>query len=149
MATTIMEQQQKNLLKKFHTLLGKARIDEDGKEAILSGYGVSSSKDLTAYELLEVCNKLEKMADPELAEQDRWRKRLIASIFEYRKAMGAAATMQEVKAIACRAAEVKDFNKITIDRLRSLYNAFNKQTKDLKRVQQITRNTMEISVILN
>ena len=46
--------------------------------------------------------------------------------------------MDEVKAIACRASGYKAFNRIPVDRLRSLYNAFKQRTKDLQTVDRIT-----------
>ncbi len=58
---TLMEQQRKLLLKKFHTLLGKAGIGEDGKMEMLAAYGVTTSRDLSAHDLLDLCNKIEQM----------------------------------------------------------------------------------------
>ena len=124
-----MEREKKRLVKRFHTLLGKAGIDDDGKRTILSAYGVESSLDLDCRGLMEVCDRLTTLTTPGLAEADRWRKRVMAAIFSY---------CREVKAIACRAAGTKSFNRIPVDRLRSLYNAFKQRTKDLQTVDRIT-----------
>lgn len=132
MAITLMDQEQKRLLKKFHTLLAKAGVDAAGKEAILSGYGVESSKELTAYELLEACNKLDKMSNPKAAEVDSWRKRVIASIFGYFNALGLQSDMNRVKGTAARAASAETFNDIPLEQLRAVYSAFTKKAKTIK-----------------
>ena len=138
MKTTFIEKQKTALIKKFHTLLAAGRIGNEQKLDMLSGYGVESSKELTVYELTELCGKLDLMINPALAESDKLRKRLIATIAAYRSAMGAATNIDEIKGIACRAASAKNFNRISDEKLRSLYNAFNKMTKDLKKVRAMT-----------
>ena len=143
MTTTLMDQEQKRLLKKFHTLLAKAGVDAAGKEAILSGYGVESSKELTAYELLEVCNKLDKMINPKVAELDRWRKRVIASIFNYFGALGIRSDMNRVKGTAARAASVETFNDIPLEQLRAVYSAFTKKAKTVEQVDVVTEEMLK------
>jgi hypothetical protein len=138
METTFMEKEKKRLVKRFHTLLGKAGIDDDGKRDILSAYGVRSSLDLDCRGLMEVCDRLTTLTTPGLAEADRWRKRVMAAIFSYCREMKREVTVNEVKAIACRAAGTKSFNRIPVDRLRSLYNAFKQRTKDLQTVDRMT-----------
>lgn len=133
-----MEKEKKRLVKRFHTLLGKAGIDDDGKRDILSAYGVKSSLDLDCRGLMEVCDRLTTLTTPGLAEADRWRKRVMAAIFSYCREMKREVTVNEVKAIACRAAGTKSFNRIPVDRLRSLYNAFKQRTKDLQTVDRMT-----------
>lgn len=133
-----MEKEKKRLVKRFHTLLGKAGIDDDGKRDILSAYGVKSSLDLDCRGLMEVCDRLTTLTTPGLAEADRWRKRMMAAIFSYCREMKREVTVNEVKAIACRAAGTKSFNRIPVDRLRSLYNAFKQRTKDLQTVDRMT-----------
>lgn len=133
-----MEREKKRLVKRFHTLLGKAGIDDDGKRDILSAYGVKSSLDLDCHGLMEVCDRLTTLTTPGLAEADRWRKRVMAAIFSYCREMKREVTVNEVKAIACRAAGTKSFNRIPVDRLRSLYNAFKQRTKDLQTVDRMT-----------
>ncbi|MDX9747436.1 MAG: hypothetical protein RBT57_02945 [Paludibacter sp.] len=150
MATlTFIEKQKNALIKKFHVLLGQANIDNDHKLDLLSAYGVESSKQLNVYELTELCGKLDKIVNPEVIELDKLRKRLIASIAGYRQSMGAPTNIEEIKAIACRAAEVKNFNRISEQRLRSLYNAFNKMRKDLQNVRELTEDKIKELQILN
>lgn len=138
MATTLLDKQQKQLIKKFHTLLGKAGIDQNGKEAILAGYGATSAKELSAYELLEACNALDKMSNPKAAEMDKWRKRVIASIFSYFQALGVHADMNRVKGTAARAAQAETFNEIPLETLRALYAAFTKKAKAAQNVEEVT-----------
>ncbi len=77
---TVTAQQQKWLLKKFHTLCARLNMDADMKLALISGYGVESSKDLTNAELLELCDHLNEILNPEDAKTDKMRKRVIAAI---------------------------------------------------------------------
>lgn len=149
MATTFMDKQQKQLLKKFYVLLGKAGIGNEGKEAILHSYGVESSKELSAHDLMDICNRLEMEADPELKELDKHRKRLIAVIFGYFKASGKQTTMNEVKAVACRAAKCQTFNTIGKDRLISLYNAFKNRVNDIEAVNNLSFGDLLNGVNLN
>ena len=135
MKQSFIEGQKTRLIKKFHTLLGQAGINNEGKLAMLAAYGVETSKDLNVYELTELCGRLDGMVNPAHRELDVWRKRLIGAIGKYLIAMGSdAQDMARIQAIACRAAKAEAFNRIPKDRLISLYNAFNKRTRDLKNV---------------
>lgn len=144
-----MDKQKTQLIKKFHALLGKAGIGNEEKLSLLSGYGVESSKDLTVYELTELCGKIDKMANPEAAESDKLRKRLIAAISYYRQAMGCASSIDEIKAIACRAASAENFNRISNEKLRSLYNAFTHMKNDLSKVREMTQEHLKRVTTLN
>ena len=145
-----MEKQQRLLLKKFHTLCGKAGLRQDEKRAMVESCGYTSSKELTVPELVELCNSLELSMRPDLKELDRARKRLIASIFAWREAMGDRANMNEVKGIACRAAKTENgFNSIKLEKLRSLYSAFSKKTKDMATVEELTAKELEYKAWVN
>jgi hypothetical protein len=158
-----MESQQKQLLKRFHVLLGKCGIGQEGKEAILCSYGVESSRDLSAKELLDICNKLSMKADKKLAELDMWRRRVIAAISSYHTEMGvdvfAAAYKQcslaekerrirYAKGTAEQAAG-KDFDKIPLERLHSLYYGFTRKAKDVRAVNEMAMRDRLFSVGLN
>jgi hypothetical protein len=149
MGTTFMDRQQKQLLKKFYTLLGKTGAGEAGKEAILQAYGVESSRDLTAHDLMDICNKMAMQADPKLAALDRWRKRVIRAIFAYCEASGRQADMAYVKTIACRATGYRAFNGIPAERLNNLYNAFNNKVKDIRAVGRIAADDLLNNFNLN
>lgn len=140
---------QKNLIKRFHILLSKYKISNEAKEALLSGFGVESSTELGIPELIALCDAIEKQFVPGANELDKFRKRLIASIFAWRKAMGCTSSMNEVKGIACNACSVSDFNQIPKERLQSLYYAFNNKTKDLNRVTAMTQDQVDYLTTLN
>lgn len=137
---TLLDKQKTGLIKRFHTLLGKAGMDNEQKLAILAQYGVESSKDLSAYELLELCNKLDKMSNPQLIELDLWRKRLLAAVGGYLKAADVVADNEIVliKKIACIAAKKTEFNQIPLDRLKGLYNAFKNRESDILTINKMT-----------
>lgn len=65
------------LIKKLHILLKALGLEAD-KESIYSGYGVSSSKDMTLEELKELVTTLEKRADQPQQEEDEDRRKLIS-----------------------------------------------------------------------
>lgn len=158
---TTMEITSKTLVKRFHTLLSKYSIRNEDKLSILSAYGVESSLDLSIDELVKVCEAIEKTFGGKDAEKeqdlDKWRKRLIASIFAWRKSMGTPTdNMNLVKAIACRAAEVPEgyalnmrFNSIHVSDLRSLYNSFLKMSKNMGKVQEMTQEMIDRLTTLN
>lgn len=149
MAITLKEKQEKGLLKKFHTLCGKAGMNQDDKDAILASYGATSSKELDYIQLMEICTRLEKQADPKLNQLDENRKRLMASVGGWLRLMGVPSNASKIKAIACRAAQRADFNEIPLEQLRSLYAAFNKKQRDLKQVEQMTDEMIDYLSLLN
>ena len=151
---TFIETEQKKLVKKFHVLLGKANIGQDGKEAILESYGVESSRDLSAIDLLDICEKLSEEADPKLGEYNKWRKRLMASIGGWTRALGKVPSDptkggEMIKAIACRAARRERFNDIPLEQLRSLYYAFAKKQKDIAMTEEMTSDEINRLITLN
>ena len=146
---TLIETEHKRLIKKFHTLLGKTGNGEAAKEAILSSYGVGSSLDLSAAQLIEICDRLDKMLNPKLAELDIHRKRLMASIGAWLRAMSIAGNGAKIKAIACRASQRDNFNDIPLEQLRSLYAAFNKKQKDLQMVENLTTKELNKLILMN
>ena len=139
-----MDKEKNRYLKRFHTLLGRVDGDKNFiKETILDSFGVTSSRDLNAHELLEACAAIEGELSPRTADYDKWRKRLIAAVGGWMKAMNKEGNIDVIKAIACRAARVDNFNRIPIERLRSLYYAFNEKRKDLRFVDGITSEELD------
>lgn len=147
--TTIMQKQKNYLLRRFHALLGQTGAGTEGKRAMLASYGVESSRDLSAHELLDLCHKLEMQLHPDEAEKDKWRKRLMAAIGGWLKALKRQQNPTVIKAIACRAAQADDFNKISKERLVSLYNAFSKKQKDLQFVEELTKEELDYLTYTN
>lgn len=135
---TITEQNQKWLLRKFHTLCLRLGLDADSKLALISGYGVESSKDLTNSELTELCDRLNDILNPADARTDKLRKRVIAAIGGWLRLIGKGNEgIDYIKGVACRAAGVENFNKISPERLGNIYNMFLKKQRDAKAVEQV------------
>ena len=136
--TKVMDKIHKDLLKKYHTLAGQLGMTDEEKRALLAQYKVKSSVDLSQHELVDVCACLARELDKIHGRDsmDALRKRLIAVIGKYLKACGKSeVNISYIKATACRAAEIKEFNRIPRERLRSLYGAFSIKLKDIKRVE--------------
>lgn len=135
---TVTAQQQKWLLRKFHTLCTRLNMDAEMKLALISGYGVESSKDLTNAELTELCDHLNDILNPEDAKRDKMRKRVIASIRGWLRIIGKGDEgIGYIKGVACQAAKVDNFNKITLERLTTIYNMFLRKQKDAKSVNEV------------
>lgn len=155
MATTFMDKQQKALLKKFHVLLGKTGAGTEGKEAILQAYGVESSKDLSAKELLDICDKLTMQSNPKLRaeqeEMDRLRKNVMGAIGSYLRASGQAdrQSSKYIKEMACRASGCGDFNKIPASKLRAIQGEFSSQAKACEIVKRIVKSELLTNINLN
>lgn len=144
MATTTIKTTKSQLIKRFHTLLTKAGMDEFDKKSMLKTYfNATSSKDLTIVELLRVCTALEEMVNPQLIELDKLRKRVIASIAAYLREMGYAENIENIKALACRASKCKSFNEIPMEKLRAVYNAFNHYKKAMVQVRELTEDILK------
>lgn len=136
--TRIMDKIHKDLLKKYHTLAGQLGMTDEDKRAFLSQFGVESSVELSQHQLVDVCACLSREIERRDGHQsmDALRKRLIAVVGKYLKACGKTdVTISYIKATACRAAEIKEFNRIPRERLRSLYGAFALKLKDINRVE--------------
>lgn len=135
---TITQQNQKWLLKKFHTLCSRLNMGADDKLALLGGYGVESSKDLTNEELTQICDRLNDALNPEDAKRDRLRKRVIAAIGGWLRLIGMGDKgVDYIKNVACRAAKTENFNQISTERLTTIYNMFLKRQKDAKAVESV------------
>lgn len=138
--TKVMDKIHKDLLKKYHTLAGQLGMTDEDKRALLSQYNVKSSVDLSQHELVDVCACLSREIERRDGHQsmDALRKRLIAVVGKYLVACGKSdVTISYIKATACRAAGIREFNRIPRERLRSLYGAFAIKLKDIKRVESM------------
>ncbi|WP_315334147.1 hypothetical protein [Porphyromonas endodontalis] len=136
--TKVMDKIHKDLLKKYHTLAGQLGMTDEEKRALLAQYKVASSADLSQHELVDVCACLSREIERRDGHQsmDALRKRLIAVVGKYLKACGKSdVTISYIKATACRAAGIREFNRIPRERLRSLYGAFMLKLKDINRVE--------------
>lgn len=146
---TTTDQQTGALLKKFHTMCTKAGLSSDEKYLMVSAFGHNSSRDMSLSELLRACDLLDAKMNPQLAEIDHWRKRVMAAIGGWLKVMSVESNAEKIKAIACRASAYASFNEIPRERLNNLYYAFLKKQKDFKRVNNIAREQIENLTYLN
>ena len=136
--TKVMDKIHKDLVKKYHTLAGQLGMTTEERRALLAQYNVDSSVDLSQHQLVDVCACLSREIERRDGHQsmDALRKRLIAVVGKYLKACGKSdVTISYIKATACRAAGIREFNRIPRERLRSLYGAFMLKLKDIKRVE--------------
>lgn len=119
--------------KKLMTLLSKQGLAEKRGEIIsqFTQGRTTSARALYSHELYSLCNFFELEQKKQDRELDKKRKRVIAAIFSIHEKMNKKVSMEYVKGIACKAAKVKDFNKIPSTRLDSIYNAFVNRSKDL------------------
>ena len=123
----------KHLIKRWHSLLNSLGIDSATKSILLSQYGVTSSTELSAEQLKELCDSLQK-DDP----RDAARKRLLRILKDWAHLKGTNEDNDYLKGIAERAAGGTSFNQITLARLNSLYNAFLIQTKDMRTARNMS-----------
>ncbi len=159
MTSSTTDPRKTKLLKKYHTLLCRQGVNNEAKMAMLAGYGVESSKELTLAQLVDIIVKLEGGC-PEQEKQksplEMWRDRAIAAVSDYLRVMGVGFFQKEYekctyeeklkrKAYAIgtieKAANGKVFGKISQKQLASLYNGFIRTKKDMLAVQ---RSAMEI-----
>jgi hypothetical protein len=133
----IIDRQEKELRKKLHVLKTQAGMHDDEYRCLLSSYGVESSVDLNAHQLIDVINFLEKQTNKSYAEMDTWRKRVIASIGGYLKGQGIDGNINMIKGIACRATGCRTFNSIPKQNLINVYYAFKNKQKVEENIEKI------------
>ena len=135
---TITAQNHKWLLRKFHSLCYRLNLSADDKLAMLSAYDVESSVDLSNAELTELCDRLNEILNPEDAKLDKMRKRVLAAIGGWLRMIGKGDEgMNYIKGVACQAVKVDNFNKISLERLTTIYNMFLKKKRDAKSVNEV------------
>lgn len=131
-----MEKLHNAMIRRYHTLCGMLRLSDEERMAMLSGYGVTSSKDMDTHDLLDLCGRLSKEIDRSSGHQemDRWRKKVIASVSHYLNLTGDYNNMDIVKGIACRISGKSNFNDIPKERLRNIYYTFRNKAKDYETI---------------
>lgn len=129
-------------LKSLMATLSREGLQEQRAEIIyhFTGGRTCSARELTVKEITALKNAISQTPLGPSKELDKKRKRLLASIFGVFKLMNKQPSMDYVKAMACRAAKVKDFNKIPSERLNSLYNAFLNAQKDINFARRLVGN---------
>ena len=129
------------LIRRLHTLRGAVGMTQGEYEALLGSYGVESSKELNSWQLERLCDFLQRHLGNAAAGKDSQRKRLLAAVCAFCEdvipgweAMVSGERMDYAKGVACRAAQVGEFNRIGTDRLRSLTYAFQTRRRDMDSV---------------
>lgn len=125
MITSKQEAYRKSLIKRLHTVKSEIGLTDDQYRAVLSGFGVESSKQLSIDELLRAIELLHTR-NP---DDDKWRKRCMAVIGAYLRRLNYAENADSIKAVACRAAGYENFNSIPVSRLREIYYEFLRRNK--------------------
>ena len=130
-----------NLYRAFYAELNKQPYPQMRKEAILSEYGATSTKQLSITELEEAVKMMRKSSSL-TAEVEKMRKRVIAAACAMLTEMESESFRQAdsegkiamAKAVAARAAKAEDFNRISADKLRALYGAFRTKVSVMRAV---------------
>lgn len=134
------------LIRKLHVLRGAAGMTQEEYEALLSSYGVESSKELEEWQLEKLVEFLDTQTNNERRDLDVQRKRLLAAVCAFCEdtvgkweEMGDKARIWYAKGVACRAAGKEacdnkgrdNFNRLSLERLKSLTYAFQKRKRDM------------------
>lgn len=124
MKTTI---KRRKLLAKYHLLCQQLGMTEEDRIAQLENcYNVTSSRELTDRQLIDAIDSLLQAMH---SDAHIWRRRVMAAIGAYLRRMNLPENADNIKSIACRAANVSNFNRIPVSKLRALYNEFAKQNR--------------------
>jgi len=140
------------LVGKLHAIKKQRAMNDDEYRALLSGFDAYSSSELSIEDLLRAIELLEGNTAPKTKhdeELDKWRKRVIAAIGAWLRAMNNAESIDIIKGVACRATEAKAFNTIPLERLRSIYAAFTNKKKDLAFADKLTASEIDLKSFLN
>ena len=108
-----MDEIHRGLVKKYHTLCTVLGLDADAKRAILSSWGVESSRDLTQHQLIDICAKLSEQVDHKqgTARLDKLRKQVIAAIGSWLRETGQTQNISIIKGIAMRASATPNLTR--------------------------------------
>lgn len=144
---TITGKRKKELIKLHHTLASKLGMREDERRSMLASWGANSSSELSVDDLQEVCNAMKQKLND---KNDKWRKRVMASIFAYMRMTGRKVDSDYVKAIACRSAgNYESFNRIPPGKLQTVYYAFQDKQDVLKRTGELMNDDLDVMQFQN
>lgn len=157
MNNQIENQRTKGQNAKIHALFGALMLPQQNRDEIV--YDITCKRTIHTSELsyteaqelikvlqdvvnevelrLTASEKVDRSNNPVVKKRlDSKRKGLIASIFAWFKLQGKVPTMEYVKGVACRAAGVDDFNKISEASLTRLYAEFCRK----QRAREVMKN---------
>lgn len=145
MITSKQEAYRKNLIKRLHAAKTEIGLTDDQYRAMLSGFGVESSKQLSIDELIRAIELLQTR-NP---DDDKWRKRCIAAIGAYLRVTNRKENTDLIKGIACKASGYANFNKIPTSRLRDIYYEFTRKAKLTANITKMVNNDIDYVSSLN
>ena len=146
------------LIRKLHVLRGAAGMTQEEYEALLGSYGVESSKELEEWQLEKLVEFLDTQTNNERRDLDVQRKRLLAAVCAFCEdtvgkweEMDDKARIWYAKGVACRAAGKEacdskgrdNFNRMSLERLKSLTYAFQKRKRDMDGVLDAVKCLIE------
>ena len=146
------------LIRRLHVLRGAAGMTQEEYEALIGSYGVESSKELEEWQLEKLVEFLDAQTNNERRDLDVQRKRLLAAVCAfcedtvvYWEKLDAQARIRYAKRLACRAAGKEafddrgrdNFNRMTLERLRSLTYAFQKRKRDMDGAVEVMLEAVE------
>lgn len=155
---TVVKDNKKALIKRLHTLRSAIGMTQDQYDAMLWSYRVYSSRDMTVAQLEGACNFLQSLANENKPDPSLVRRRLLAAACQMLEktvnewdSWSRDKRMEYAKTVACRAAEMErydghgrdNFNKISIERMRSLTYAFSKRSRDMDGVMEAVSEVMK------
>lgn len=124
-------------------------MEPEIKKGLVIQYGYESSKDLPVEALTDLVQNLENKLKPQVAELDKLRKMVMASIGGWLELTNQETGSAIIKSIACRSTKHKSFNSIPKERLRNVYNNFLNKQKDFKEVKSLTREQIKALTYVN
>ena len=142
-------------IQQYHCICRNLGMSKEDKEALLSGWGVHSSTELTDRGLNDVLEHLRDLQDNRDESTNVWRRRVIAAAAAYLEYIGKFSSgddrewrIQYIKGTACRMGQYKSFNKIPIGRLRNIYYSLVKAKKDRAIIDEMV-NEIQIQLLTN
>lgn len=146
---TPKDKRKNGLIKKYHALVRDAKITDEDKLVLLGNWKVTSSKDLNVDQLIQICEFLEKMVDPEKAELEKWRDWVRTCVKSYGKVMGANYSDEYAEGIVCAATKIDNFNDISKKRLQGIYNQFKKSKNDAMLTKELIADDVRAMAAMN
>lgn len=131
--------------------LSLAGLDEEEArhELYAAWVGKHSASEMTTQELRAIAEGLKSLRSSE-SEISRARKRVIAAVREFLEKndskyalMSEQERIERVKAVACRASKTEDFNRISMTKLRAVYNTFLQLNKVMNQSAKVLREIMQ------
>jgi hypothetical protein len=141
-----------------------ARYKEEMKSGLVEHYSNGKTASLSdlyerfpeSYERMIYEMKLDRFQSPQAKrmydpEADSWRKRVLAAICSWLSNQSVVfedshARISYAQSVACRAANCRSFNKISVTRLAELYNAFLKRKAVIDNVTAVEQSVLMLSL---